>query len=58
MPLETALEGAITVTGPSHNAQALRCIDYMYQTWPSSGREIVRVVQKVLRSPDLFFSSE
>jgi hypothetical protein len=58
MPLDTALEGAITVTGSSHNAQALRCIDYMYQIWPSTGREIVRVLQKVLRSPDLYCSSK
>jgi hypothetical protein len=57
-PLDTALEGAIRVSGSSHNAQALRYIDYMYQTWPLTGREIVRVLQKVLRSPDLFCSRE
>jgi len=51
--LEIAIERAITVTGSSSNAQALSCMDYMCQTWPSSGREVVRVLQKALMSPNL-----
>lgn len=54
--LEAAIERAITITGSSCNAQALSCLEYMRQTWPSSGPEIVRVLQKALVSPDLCYS--
>jgi hypothetical protein len=56
--LEIAVKRAITVTGSSSNAQALSCMDYMCQTWLSSGREVVRVLQKALISPNLSFSSK
>jgi hypothetical protein len=56
--LEIAVERAITVTGSSSNAQALSCMDYMCQTWPSSGCEVVRVLQKALISPKLSCSSK
>jgi len=56
--LEIAVERAITVTGSSSNAQALSCMDYICQTWPSSGREVVRVLQKALISPNLSCSSK
>jgi hypothetical protein len=56
--LEIAIERAITVTGSSSNAQALSCVDYMCQTWPSSGREVVRVLQRALLSPNLSCSSK
>ena len=56
--LEIAVERAITVTGSRSNAQALSCMDYMCQTWPSSGREVVRVLQMALRSLDLSCSSK
>jgi hypothetical protein len=56
--LEIAVEHAITVTGSSSNAQALSCMDYMCQTWPLSGREVVRVLQKALISPNLTFLSK
>ena len=39
---------AITLTGSSYNAQALRCADYMRQTWPSSGQDTMRLVRNVL----------
>jgi hypothetical protein len=55
---EIAVERAITVTGSSGNAQALSCVDYMSQTWPSSGREVVRVLQKAVMSPSLSFSGK
>lgn len=51
--LEIAIERAITVTGSASNVQALSCIDYMCQTWPSSGREMIRALQRALKSPDL-----
>ena len=56
--LEIAFERAITVTAYQYSAQALSCIDYMCQTWPSSGREVVRVLQKALMSPSLSCSSK
>jgi hypothetical protein len=50
--LEIAFERAITVTGSGTNAQALSCLDYMCQTWPSSGRQFVRILQTALMSPE------
>ncbi|KAF2191687.1 hypothetical protein K469DRAFT_695833 [Zopfia rhizophila CBS 207.26] len=55
--LEIAVERAITVTGSSSNAQALSCMDYMCQTWPSSSRQVTRVLQEALISPNLSCSS-
>ena len=55
--LEIALERAITVTGSARDAQALSCMDYMCQTWPSSGRAVVHAFQKALRSPELSCTS-
>lgn len=55
---DIAVERAITVTGSSSNAQALSCMDYMRQTWPSSGCEVVRVLQRAVVSPNLSFSSK
>jgi hypothetical protein len=56
--LEVAVEQAITITGSGSNAQALSCVDYMRQTWPSTGREIVHALQKALRSPHYSCSSK
>ena len=56
--LEIAVERAITITGSSSNAQALSCMDYVCQTWPSSGREVVRVLQKALISSNVSCSSK
>ena len=56
--LGLAFERVITVTGSSTNAQGLTCMDYMCQTWPSSGREVVRVFQRALMSPKLSCSSK
>lgn len=43
---EIAMESAITITGSSSDAQALTCLQYMDQVWPSTGREILRVLQR------------
>jgi hypothetical protein len=56
--LEIAVKHAITVIGSSSNAQVLTCENYMCQTWPSSGHNIVRVLQKALVSPNLSCSSK
>ncbi|KAF2689770.1 hypothetical protein K458DRAFT_384408 [Lentithecium fluviatile CBS 122367] len=49
--LESALERAITITGSEINAQATTCLDYMCQTWPSTGREVLGMLKKALKSP-------
>jgi len=48
---EIAFERAITITGSARNAQALTCVEYMRQTWPSSGSELIRTLQKALVTP-------
>lgn len=45
-----ALAGAITLTGSAENAQALTCAEYVDQTWPSSGRYTLQLLQKMLDS--------
>ena len=46
----TALEMALTLTGTLTNALALPCIQYMRQTWPTTGENILRLIQKLLRA--------
>jgi hypothetical protein len=50
--LDTAFERAITLTGSCTNAQALSCRDYMFQTWPSGGIELMNLLAKALVSED------
>lgn len=47
---EDAIEKVITVTGSVTDAQALTCRQYLCQTWPSTGTEIMQVIKDVLRS--------
>ncbi|KAI9694913.1 MAG: hypothetical protein M1822_000530 [Bathelium mastoideum] len=51
--LESAVERAITITGSDRDAQALTCMDYMCQAWPSSGRAVVRALQSALLSSEV-----
>ncbi|PLN75622.1 hypothetical protein BDW42DRAFT_199323 [Aspergillus taichungensis] len=46
---EEALEKVITLTGSTKSVQALTCGDYMRQTWPSTGKDVLRLL-KVLVS--------
>ncbi|KAL9086103.1 MAG: hypothetical protein Q9165_007315 [Trypethelium subeluteriae] len=55
--LETAFECAITITESFSKAQALTCMEYMRQTWPSSGPQTVWALQMALSSPDLTCST-
>lgn len=57
-PLEIAIERAITLTGSAKNTQAMTCLDYMSQTWPVIGEEIVKVLQKALKSTNLSCKSK
>jgi hypothetical protein len=45
-----ALERAITLTGSPTDAQALPCLQYLNQTWPSSGRFVARLLQKLMHT--------
>jgi hypothetical protein len=44
------VESAIVITGSALNAQALTCLEYMEMTWPTTGPEILRSLQKALSS--------
>jgi hypothetical protein len=44
-----ALERAITLTGSPTAAQALPCLQYLDQVWPSSGNCVARLLQKLMR---------
>ena len=44
-----AVENVITLTGGPSDAQALTCGQYLCQTWPLSGHQIMRLIQDVLR---------
>lgn len=52
VPPETALEQAITVTSTGQSAQALECGEYIRQTWPSSGNEVLDLLRKAISSPE------
>ncbi|KAK6343489.1 hypothetical protein TWF730_011079 [Orbilia blumenaviensis] len=44
-----AIMKSITLTGSLDDAQALPCAQYLIQTWPLTGRDIVELIKKVLR---------
>ncbi|KAJ0425969.1 hypothetical protein BJY00DRAFT_324414 [Aspergillus carlsbadensis] len=44
-----ALAWAITLTGSTSVAQALTSSQYLRQTWPSSGQDILELIQELLR---------
>ncbi|KAK6335930.1 hypothetical protein TWF730_003305 [Orbilia blumenaviensis] len=45
-----AIERAITLTGSAEDAQALICAQYLYQTWPSTGKHIIKLIKEVAYS--------
>jgi hypothetical protein len=47
---ERAVEIALTLTGSPGNAQALSCVEYMRQTWPTVGGCIIQLVKDVVRN--------
>ena len=49
---EQALEWAITLTGCSNDAQALTTKAYLCQTWPTTGKQVMRLVKDVVRIPE------
>jgi hypothetical protein len=48
---EDAIERAITVTGSVTDAQALTCCQYLCQTWPSTGMEVLQLIKDIVRFP-------
>ncbi|KAK6535580.1 hypothetical protein TWF694_002035 [Orbilia ellipsospora] len=44
-----AIEGAITITGSSIDAQAVTCAQYMCQTWSQTGVSILDLIKDVIR---------
>ncbi|TGJ85345.1 hypothetical protein E0Z10_g3386 [Xylaria hypoxylon] len=42
---------ALTLTGSFTDAQSATCMEYMKQTWPSSGEHTVALLKKVILSP-------
>lgn len=47
---ESMVESAIAITGSALNAQALTCLEYMKMTWPTTGPEVLRSLQKAVSS--------
>jgi len=45
-----ALERAITYTGSVNNAQAIATGEYLSQTWPATGKKVMRLVTDAIRN--------
>ena len=54
---EEAIEKVITLTGSTESVQALTCGEYMRETWPSTGKDVLEFL-KVLVSGETQGSSE
>lgn len=46
-----AVETAVTLTGSVVNAQAVTCQQYLCQTWPLVGEDMIRLLKKVVLNP-------
>ncbi|OGM45005.1 hypothetical protein ABOM_005741 [Aspergillus bombycis] len=46
---DDAIERAITITGSIKDAQAMATVQYLCQTWPSTGIHLLRLVKDVVR---------
>ncbi|KAJ5914067.1 hypothetical protein N7504_002950 [Penicillium tannophilum] len=46
---DIAIGQAIALTGSTVTVQALRCSEYLQQTWPSSGVNILKLIQEKVR---------
>jgi hypothetical protein len=55
---DQAIERSITLTGSPEDAQALTTGQYLAQTWPTSGAEVMRIVAEVMRNTDHHASGE
>ncbi|OTA69144.1 hypothetical protein K449DRAFT_428563 [Hypoxylon sp. EC38] len=50
MPDAEAVANAITLTGAHSYTQALSCVGYMKQMWPSTGTHTLNLLQRMLKS--------
>ncbi|KAF5725137.1 Pfs NACHT ankyrin domain-containing protein [Fusarium mundagurra] len=41
-------DGVITLTGSCHDAQAATCAQYLFQTWPSTARQVIELLKESL----------
>ncbi|KAL6819261.1 hypothetical protein V8C40DRAFT_281571 [Trichoderma camerunense] len=48
---DEAIEKAITLTGSAKNAQALTTLQYLHQTWPTTGEHVLQLVKDVMGGP-------
>jgi hypothetical protein len=48
--LSEVISDAITVTGHGDNVQATTCLQYMSQTWPQTGENIIRLLQRCVET--------
>jgi hypothetical protein len=55
---DEALERAITLTGSADDAQAMTTIEYLSQTWPATGKHVMRLVTDVARNTGHYASCE
>ncbi|KAI0139763.1 hypothetical protein BJ166DRAFT_604946, partial [Pestalotiopsis sp. NC0098] len=54
-----AIQGAITLSGSTNNAQALQCGLYLQQTWPEAGEQMMKLVVGLVESPsDALYANE
>ncbi|KAM6487348.1 hypothetical protein HDV62DRAFT_151252 [Trichoderma sp. SZMC 28011] len=49
--LDEAIERAVTLTGSAKNAQALTTLQYLRQTWPTTGEHVLKLVKDVMCGP-------
>lgn len=42
----------ITITGDAEVAQALSCRDYMEQMWPLTGKDLIGLLEDIIRAPE------
>lgn len=49
--LEEVIDRVITLTGSAKNAQALTILQYLRQTWPTTGEHVLQLVKDVLSGP-------
>lgn len=54
---EIAIKTAIVLTGSATEAQALTCGEYLEQTWPCIGADILRLIQAVVKDGPMATSS-
>lgn len=47
---DEALEKAITITGSAEDAQAMTTGEYLGQTWPGSGQQVIDLLKSVVRN--------